>query len=156
MNILSKRQETDRWTLMRDIAVMQVKLIVDGLRDLVLVPVSLVAGIYSLATFDREQPGSQFYHILSLGKQSERWINLFGALKNAPPDMAQFEPFPDADMDDLVGRLETFVVNEHKRGGITAQAKDRFDRALNAVRRRGQTEDHPGSAEDDPDPSARS
>ena len=156
MNILSKRQPTDRWTLMRDIGVMQAKLIVDGLRDLVLVPLSLVAGIYGLVTFDPDKPGSQFYHLLSLGKQSERWINLFGALKNAPPDMAHFEPFPDADMDELVGRLETFVVNEHKRGGITAQAKDRFDRALNAVRRRGQTAAGPGSAEDDPDPSARS
>ncbi len=146
----------DRWTLIRDIAVMQVKLIVDGLRDLVLVPASLVAGIVSLASYDKERPGAPFYNLLSLGKQSERWINLFGALENAPPDMAEIVPFPDADMDELVGKLESFVVAEHKRGGITAQAKEQFDRALNAVRRRAQTRAHQDSAADDPDPSGHS
>ena len=30
-----------RWTLVRDVAVFQVKLLVDGLRDLMLVPASL-------------------------------------------------------------------------------------------------------------------
>jgi hypothetical protein len=35
----------DRWTLLRDLAVLQVKLLVDGFRDLVLVPASLIAGI---------------------------------------------------------------------------------------------------------------
>ena len=39
---------SDRWTLIRDIAVLQVKLIFDGLRDFILVPVSLIAGIISL------------------------------------------------------------------------------------------------------------
>ena len=156
MNILSKRQQTDRWTLARDIAVLQVKLIVDGLRDLLLVPASLVAGLFSLVTWDQERPGSPFYHLLSVGKQSERWINLFGALKNAPPDLEQFQPFPDADMDELVGKLETFVIDEHQRGGITAQAREQFDRALNAVRRRAQREARRDSAGDDPDPSGRS
>ena len=41
--------EEDRWALLRDIAVLQVKLVVDGARDLVLVPISLVAGLISLA-----------------------------------------------------------------------------------------------------------
>ena len=146
----------DRWTLIRDIAVLQAKLIVDGLRDLLLVPASLVVGIVSLVSFDEKRPGAPFYNLLGIGKQSERWINLFGALKHAPPDMAHFEPFPDADMDDLVGKLEAYVIAEHKRGGITAQAKERLDRTLNAVRRRAQREARPDSAGDDPDPSARS
>ena len=38
----------DRRTLARDIAVLQVKLVVDGLRDFILVPVSMIAGIKSL------------------------------------------------------------------------------------------------------------
>ena len=38
----------DRWTLIRDVAVFQVKLLFDGFRDLLLLPVSLVAGILSL------------------------------------------------------------------------------------------------------------
>jgi len=132
---------SERWTLARDIGVFQVKLVIDGLRDLLLVPASLVAGLVSLFSSQDDRPGSQFYQLLGVGKQSEHWINLFGALENAPADTQHVEPFPDADIDDLVGRFESFVVDEHKRGGITAQAKERMDRAIERIRRnRGATE----------------
>lgn len=127
---------SDRWTLIRDVAVLQAKLIVDGLRDLVLVPLSLVAGIVSLASGERGVPGTQFYRLLAVGKQSERWINLFGALDNAPSDLEQPMPFPDADMDEIVGKIEAFVVDEEKRGGMTAQARARFEKAMDAMQRK--------------------
>lgn len=125
------------WTLVRDIAVLQVKLIVDGLRDLVLVPASLVAGIISLSKIKDGQPGSEFYSLVSVGKQSERWINLFGAMRNAPPEVAEQDHFGTADIDDIVSRVETFVVDEYKRGGVTAQARDRMNEAMERMRRRG-------------------
>ena len=59
-----------RATLIRDVIVFQGKLIVDGLRDLVLVPASLVAGIISLASGSHSQPGTQFYRLLGVGKNS--------------------------------------------------------------------------------------
>ncbi len=137
MNIQPKEDQaaSERWTLMRDVAVLQAKLIVDGLRDLVLVPASIIAGIISLASGTDGRPGSQFYQLLGLGKQSERWINLFGALENAPPDLEQIEPFPDADMDVLVGKLETFVRDEERRGAVTNQARERLEMVLNALNR---------------------
>lgn len=128
--------ETDRWTMLRDLAVLQVKLVVDGLRDLILVPASLIAGIISLMSGSDGKPGPQFYHLLGLGKQTEQWIDLFGAFRNAPPDLERLEPFPDARMDDIVSRIETFVIDEHARGGMTAQAKERFDKALDAMQRK--------------------
>lgn len=128
--------ETDRWTMLRDLAVLQVKLVVDGLRDLILVPASLIAGIISLMSGSDGKPGPQFYHLLGLGKQTEQWIDLFGACRNAPPDLERLEPFPDARMDDIVSRIETFVIDEHARGGMTAQAKERFDKALDAMQRK--------------------
>jgi len=124
------------WTLIRDVAVLQVKLVVDGLRDLILVPTSLIAGIVSLSKTKDGKPGPEFYSLVSAGKQSERWINLFGAIKNAPPEVIDESPFGDAEMDDIVLRIETFVVDEYKRGGITAQAKERIDKAVGAMRRR--------------------
>ena len=130
------KRPSERWTLARDIGVLQVKLVIDGLRDLMLVPASLVAGIVSIMSSIDGKPGPQFYHLLSVGKQSERWINLFGALRNAPADIEHAATFPDADMDDLVGRLEMFVVDEHRRGGVTAQAKQRFDKAIGAFKRK--------------------
>ncbi len=132
----SPQEPNERWTLIRDIAVFQAKLIVDGLRDLLLVPASLIVGIVSLVSGTEGRPGTQFYRLLGVGKESERWINLFGALRNAPPDLELPEPFPDADIDDIVGRIEGFVIDEHKRGGMTAQAKERFDKALDALQRK--------------------
>jgi len=130
------RESNVRWNLTRDIAVFQAKLIVDGLRDLLLVPASLIAGVISLLSGDDGQPGTQFYRLLGVGKQSERWINLFGALRNAPPDLEHPVPFPDADLDDIVGRIEDFVVDEEKRGGMTAQARERLERALAAMNKK--------------------
>ena len=132
-----RQPELTRTTLARDIIVLQAKLVVDGFRDLILVPASLIAGIISLLTFNDGKPGTEFYRLLQTGKQSEHWINLFGALKNAPPDLEGIKGFPEADMDEIVGRLETYVVEEHKRGGMTAQAKDRLDKAFETIKRRG-------------------
>ncbi len=128
--------ETERWTMLRDLGVLQVKLIVDGLRDLVLVPLSLVAGVISIASSKDGRPGPQFYQLLAWGKQSEVWINLFGAVKNSPEKIEQPQPFGDQDIDDIVGRLESFVVDEVKRGGVTTQAKERLDKVLDAVQRK--------------------
>ena len=122
----------DNWTLIRDAAVLQVKLIVDGLRDFLLVPASLIAAIVSLVKSSDGKPGPEFYQLLDMGKRSERWINLFGARAHSP-ESEESDGFDDMNIDQIVGRVETFVVDEYKRGGITAQAKDGIDKALNAI-----------------------
>jgi len=138
MELLPENNESHPplWTLIRDIAVLQVKLVVDGLRDLILVPASLIAGIISLSKTKDGAPGTEFYKLVGVGKQSERWINLFGAYKNAPPEVTEENHFGDADIDDIVSRVESFVVDEYKRGGVTAQARDRMNKAMDAMRRR--------------------
>jgi len=133
-----KEAGPERWTMLRDLGVLQIKLIVDGLRDIVLVPLSLVAGAISIASGKDGRPGPEFYQLLAWGKQSEVWINLFGAVKNAPEEVEQTMPFRDKDIDDIVGRLESFVVDEVKRGGVTTQAKERLDKLLDAVQRKKQ------------------
>ena len=125
----------DRWTLIRDAAVLQVKLVVDGLRDLLLVPASLIAAIASLIRSDNGRPGPQFYSLLRLGKRSERWIDLFGACEHAPEALRGAPDADDTSIDEFVARLERYVVEEYRRGGVTAQAKERIDRALDAIER---------------------
>lgn len=125
-----------RWRLLRDLGVLQVKLVVDGLRDIILVPASLVAGIISIVSSNDGKPGPQFYQLLAWGRQSEIWINLFGAVKNSPEEVGQQQSFGNKDIDDIVGRLETFVIDEVKRGGVTTQARDRLDKILDAVQRK--------------------
>jgi hypothetical protein len=125
----------DRWTLIRDLFVFQAKLLVDGFRDLLLVPASLVAGIWSIFSGDKDRPGPQFYRLVRLGKQSEAWIDLFKAYENAPEETRREHEFAVTNMDELVDRVESFVVDEFERGGVTAQAKERIDKALDAIQR---------------------
>lgn len=132
----------DRWTLIRDIAVLQVKLVVDGLRDFILVPVSIGAGIISLLKSD-DGPGTEFYDLLRAGRRSERSINLFGAAERVHGPPANDKPLPEIDI--LVSKVETFVVDEYKSGGITSQAKEHVDQILDSVRRKRGGGRPPGS-----------
>lgn len=128
--------QSPHWILIRDLAVLQVKLLVDGFRDLLLLPASIIAAIVSLARTENGKPGPEFYKLLVAGKHSEHFINLFGALRNAPADIDPQDIGSGAEMDDIVSRVESFVVDEYKRGGVTAQAKSRIDEALEKLRKR--------------------
>lgn len=128
-----------RRELVRDVAVFQVKVIVDGFRDLLLVPLSLVAGVVSLLSGGRK-PGTEFYDLLKLGRRSERWINLFGAAERLHGPPAADESLGNMDIDRYAARIEEFVVDEYRRGGLTRQARERLDQAIErlqeAARRR--------------------
>jgi len=134
----------DRWTLIRDVAVFQVKLLFDGFRDLLLLPISLIAGFASLIKGGRT-PSSDFYDLLRVGRRSELWINLFGAASHMHGPPSDEDRFPVEDVDEMVSRVESYVVDEYRRGGVTAQAKERLDKALDLVhkkaRRRKNRED---------------
>lgn len=136
MSAEKNAEPSPRWSMLRDLAILQVKLIVDGFRDLLLLPASMFAVVISLIRTENGVPGPEFYRLLVLGKQIEQWINLFGAVKNAPAGVDNGQAFGDVELDDIVSRVETFVVDEYQRGGVTAQAKSRIDAALNAMRRK--------------------
>lgn len=131
-NTNARPATVDRWTLIRDVAVFQVKLVVDGLRDLFLLPISLVAGLISLLKGGAE-PGSEFYDLLRVGRRSEHWINLFGAAEHLHGPATLDDQFPTDDIDEMVSRVESFVVDEYNKGGVTAQAKQRLDQALDKI-----------------------
>lgn len=121
-----------RWTLIRDVAVFQLKLLLDGFRDALLVPISLfIAALDLLGVGPRA--GRQFYHLLEWGRRTEYWINLFGATDH----VRALASSPRPGVDTLVDRLERLVVQEYERGGITASTKDAVDRALDGLTMRG-------------------
>lgn len=132
----SKKPVSPQWALVRDAGVLQVKLLVDGLRDLILLPASLIAAVVSLVKSEDGQPGPQFYQLLQAGKDSETWINLFGALRNAPGEPARNGEFAGADIDELVDRVESFVLDEYRRGGVSAQAHDQLKKVLDRMQNR--------------------
>ena len=133
----------DRWTLIRDVAVFQVKLVFDGFRDVLLLPISLVAGIVSLVK-GAGGASSEFYDLLKVGRRSERWINLFGAAERYHGPPSEEDRFPLDDVDAMVSRVESFVVEEYQKGGVTAQAKERLDRALDRLHKRTRRRDNAG------------
>ena len=122
----------DNWTLARDASVLQVKLLIDGARDLLLVPTSIIAAVMSIIDSRRGKPGTQFYDLLAYGKRSEHWIDLFGALRDRDVPRHSGE----GSIDEVVDRLQAYVVDEYRRGGVTKQAKEHLDQVLSAIRKR--------------------
>lgn len=120
-----------RWILIRDALVFQAKLFLDGLRDFIMMPISLGAAVLDLLGVG-PRAGRQFYDLLVFGRRTELWINLFGAAEHA-------EALPESHgpgVDRLVEKMERLVRQEYERGGITTGAKEAVDRALDRLQRR--------------------
>ncbi len=120
-----------RWQLIRDLAVFQLKLVIDALRDVVMSPVSLGAGVVDLVR-GGDRPGRYFYQVLLAGRRSEVWINLFGEADRVAPRPTDAE---SASLDALVERMEQLLVEQVERGGVTASAKTVIDRSLDVISR---------------------
>jgi len=121
-----------RWELIRDLAVFQVKVLLDASRDVALVPVSLVAGFIDLIG-GGERPRRLFYDVLALGRRSEDWINLFGEADrlDAGRERALLDPNAPS-VDAVVARIEALLVEQYERGGMTAATKHAIDRSIDA------------------------
>ena len=125
-----------RWELIRDVLVLQVKLAVDAMRDLIVSPVSLVAGVLDLLT-GGERPGRLFYSVLVAGRRTEQIINLFGEADRLVPRSAASSRANSVSIDALVTRFERMIVEQNERGGVTASAKAAIDRSLDALSNAG-------------------
>ena len=66
-----------RLHLVWDVLVLQFKLGVDGARDVILVPVSLIAALTGLL-IGGDRPDQYLQRVLKFGRRTEHWINLFG------------------------------------------------------------------------------
>ena len=122
----------DRWTLIRDLLVFQLKLVLDGTRDVLLSPISLIAGLADLVV-GGDRASRYFYDVLHLGRRSERWIDLFGAAARVEPPDIPISPAEEARVDALLQKAERVLADQVEGGGVTAQAKDAIDRALDTL-----------------------
>lgn len=110
----------NRWALFRDVFKFQAKLVVDGLRDALMIPVSLVAAVVGVL-MEPKSPDRLFNKVLDFGRKTESWINLFGRAEREPG------------IDELFGRLEQRIKDQYEKGGITASAKDTIDLSLDRL-----------------------
>jgi hypothetical protein len=120
--------------LVRDALVFQFKLMIDGMRDFVLVPISLGAAVLSLLK-PGAKAGSEFYEVVAFGRTTEKKINLFSVADKieAKPEA---EELPD--LDSLVGEIEAFVKDEYK-GDRFAAARERLSKLRESARERAQS-----------------
>lgn len=72
----------NRRVIFRDLLIFQVKLWLDGLKDIVLSPLSII-GFGIDVVFGGAMKGSVFYKVLKLGERYDLWLNLFGAAEKA-------------------------------------------------------------------------
>lgn len=115
-----------RATLVRETLVFQLKLMADGFRDLVLLPVSLVATLVGLLR-GGDEPEREFNQVLQIGRESEQWINLFG--NHETPENAHAA----ASIDALFTKVEATLKQHYQAAGTSASAQAEIDEALQAA-----------------------
>jgi hypothetical protein len=122
----------ERWRFLRDVAVFQLKLFLDNVRDFALIPISLVAALIDLL-YKGEREGTLFYKVLRWGAHSEEVIDVYSAIEHHPP--GSFKVNPAYTVDAAVARLEGVVVRECEKGGTAASIKAAMDRAIDQLHR---------------------
>ena len=123
---MSDINESKRSTLIRNTVVFQLKLMADGLRDLVLLPVSLVATVIGLLR-GGDEPEREFLQVIEIGRESEQWINLFGNHDAGDNSHAM------ASIDSLFTKVEETLKQQYKAAGTSESAQAEINEALQAV-----------------------
>jgi hypothetical protein len=100
-----------RTQLIVDVVALQLKLALGGLRDLLLIPVSIVAAIAGLF-LGGEQPDVYFRQLQRFGRRSDIWLNVFGSRDRGNT------------ADEMIRPLEESLKAQMRRGGrLTRGAK---------------------------------
>lgn len=92
-----------RWRLLRDVAVFQVKLGLEAIVDIALIPVSLAAAAIDLLLGNWRKP-RWFHAVLRFGERCERRIDLWGAGVASANDR-------DSEVDAIMRGIETLLRN---------------------------------------------
>jgi hypothetical protein len=106
-----------RFPLIRDFLIFQLKLLIDGAKDLVLFQVSILAVLVDLVRGRRRNPGF-FYRVLSLSERFDLWLNLHAAAEVAGKGEDGLFGASEAGSSTLVGKLEQmWRGGDQPRGG---------------------------------------
>jgi len=139
---MKEKHSSPRSALMREVVVFQIKLMADGLRDLVLMPLSLAAAAFGMAR-SGEDPEVEFRRVMALGRETEEWIDLFGHESGASKASRA------ASIDQLLDRAGAAVREQHRKGGLSDQASQVIEKALAAAQR--SLGRNPAAADDPPE-----
>ncbi len=105
MTIASKT----RWVILRDLVIFQIKLVMDGAKDIILAPLATGAAVVDVF-FPGARPGRRFYAVMRMGEKYDRWLSLFAAAHKADALEDGLFGASRAGNDSLLGRLEEIVI----------------------------------------------
>jgi hypothetical protein len=118
-----------RWPFIRDVLVLQLKLLIGNLHNFILIPATTIAAALDLI-FRSDRHGARFYRVLEWGRRADEAIGLYDAL-----DRHNHEGKGDYTVDALVSRLESAIMREYGKGGAAASVKSAIDRTLDQLHR---------------------
>ena len=124
-------------TLVRAVAMLQLKLLLDTLRDLALSPLALAAALVDLAMLKQQRP-RYFRAVLRFGARSDRWIDVWSG--------GEEEHVPSCEsVDALLFRVEE-VVRDPQTGARRARVLKRWaERQIARARQRAVSQISVGS-----------
>lgn len=105
-----------RWQIVRDVSMFQLKLFLDGLKDVVLSPLSLVAALLGILGMSRHSRRA-LYTVMRMGRRYDDWVDLYG---RADPDKRLGTGERAGKLDDYVDLAEKVVNDVRARGRATA------------------------------------
>lgn len=121
------RRPHPRWRIVRDVAVLQLKLFIGNVHNLLLMPVVLFAAALDIL-FKNRRDEALLYKTLAWARHFEERIGLYSALhedRHNPPEKYS--------IDSLIARVESAIKHDYERGGTTASMKAAADKALDRV-----------------------
>ncbi len=101
-----------RWGILRDLGAFQMKLALDGLKDIVLAPLSLIAAIGDFV-IGEEHRGVFLRWTLHLGERFDVWLNLYAA--NQPEGRERAGLLDEGGSDVLVDYIESTARDVHEK-----------------------------------------
>jgi hypothetical protein len=110
-----------RHVTLRDFMIFQLKLALDGLKDVVVFQVSIFAMIVDFFSGRGAKP-RWFYSVVRMSERFDRWLDLHGAMQRIDAGQTDdgFFGASEAGSDSLLGEIEQLV-----RGGDEPRKKDR-------------------------------
>lgn len=118
-NTDSSESRDARSTVLRDVLIFQVKLWLEGFKDVVLMPLSLGAACIDLV-FRRSSKRGTLYSVMKMGDRFERWVDLYAALDEKSASEAKDAVYRSS-IDDLVGEAEAGL--RRRRSSVAADVR---------------------------------
>jgi hypothetical protein len=107
---------SEKYVLIRDLLIFQLKLLLDGLKDFGVFWMAIGATALDLL-FPGERRGRRFYAVMRAAERFDQWLNLYGAAQHAEENDDGLFGESAAGSASMLGRLEEIVIGRRETDG---------------------------------------